>query len=40
MAQTLLEMAKDLTRTLVETGNLSAEEMQDVLYTRNRHPGS
>jgi predicted transcriptional regulator len=32
MAQTLLEMAKDLTRTLVVTGNLSAEEMQDALH--------
>ena len=32
MAQTLLEMAKDLTRILVETGNLSAEDMQDVLH--------
>jgi predicted transcriptional regulator len=31
MAQTLLEMAKDLTRSLVETGRLSAENMQDVL---------
>src|SRR5688572_11455925 len=27
-----LEMAKDLTRTLVETGKLSAEDMQDVLH--------
>jgi predicted transcriptional regulator len=32
MAQTLLEMAKDLTRTLVETGKLSAEDMQKVLH--------
>jgi predicted transcriptional regulator len=32
MAPTLLEMAKELTRTLVVTGNLSAEEMQDALY--------
>lgn len=31
MAQTLLEMAKDLTRSLVETGMLSTEDMQDVL---------
>jgi predicted transcriptional regulator len=31
MAPTLLEMAKDLTRTLVETGRLSPEDMQDVL---------
>jgi predicted transcriptional regulator len=31
MTQTLLEMAKDLTRSLVETGSLSAENMQDVL---------
>jgi predicted transcriptional regulator len=31
MAQTLLEMAKDLTRSLVETGMLSAEAMPDVL---------
>lgn len=31
MTQTLLEMAKDLTRSLVETGRLSAEDMQDVL---------
>jgi len=31
MTQTLLEMAKDLTRSLVEIGNLSAENMQDVL---------
>jgi predicted transcriptional regulator len=31
MAQTLLEMAKDLTRSLVETGSLSTENMQDVL---------
>jgi len=31
MAQTLLEMTKDLTRTLVETGMLSAEDMQDAL---------
>jgi predicted transcriptional regulator len=31
MAQTLVEMAKELTRTLVETGRLSAEDMPDVL---------
>jgi predicted transcriptional regulator len=31
MTQTLLEMAKDLTRSLVETGSLSAENMHDVL---------
>jgi predicted transcriptional regulator len=31
MAQTLLEMAKDLTRSLVETGSLSAEVMQATL---------
>jgi predicted transcriptional regulator len=31
MPQTLLEMAKDLTRSLVETGGLAAENMQDVL---------
>src|SRR5918995_4507404 len=31
MTQTLLEMAKDLTRSLVESGSLSAENMQDVL---------
>jgi predicted transcriptional regulator len=31
MAPTLLEMAKALTRSLVETGMLSAEDMQDVL---------
>src|SRR5918998_1461231 len=31
MTQTLLEMATDLTRSLVETGSLSAENMQDVL---------
>jgi predicted transcriptional regulator len=31
MTQTLLEMTKDLTRTLVETGNLSAEDMQVTL---------
>jgi predicted transcriptional regulator len=31
MAQTLLEMTKDLTRTLVETGRLSAEDMPDAL---------
>ena len=31
MTQTLLEMAKDLTRSLVEIGSLSAENMQDVL---------
>ena len=31
MAQSLLEIAKDLTHTLVETGGLSAEDMQDTL---------
>jgi predicted transcriptional regulator len=31
MEQTLLEMAKDLTRSLVETGKLSAEDMQRTL---------
>jgi predicted transcriptional regulator len=31
MAQTLVEMAKDLTRSLVETGRLSAENIQDTL---------
>jgi predicted transcriptional regulator len=31
MTQTLLEIAKDLTRSLVESGSLSAENMQDVL---------
>src|ERR687893_1405284 len=31
MTQTLLEMAKDLTRSLVETGSLSAENMPDIL---------
>jgi predicted transcriptional regulator len=31
MAQTLVEMAKDLTRSLVETGRLSAEDIQDTL---------
>jgi predicted transcriptional regulator len=31
MTQTLLEMAKDLTRSLVETGSLSADNVQDVL---------
>jgi predicted transcriptional regulator len=31
MAQTLVEMAKDLTRSLVETGRLSAEDLQDTL---------
>jgi predicted transcriptional regulator len=31
MAQTLLEMTKDLTRTLVETGMLSAEDVPDAL---------
>ena len=31
MTQTLLEMVKDLTRSLVESGSLSAENMQDVL---------
>ena len=32
MAQTLLEMTKELTRTLVETGMLSAEDMQDAIH--------
>jgi len=31
MTQTVLEMATDLTRSLVETGRLSAENVQDVL---------
>jgi predicted transcriptional regulator len=31
MAQTLLEMTKDLTRSLVETGMLSAEDVPDAL---------
>jgi predicted transcriptional regulator len=31
MTETLLEMAKDLTRSLVETGSLSAENLHDVL---------
>ena len=31
MTQTLLEMAKDLTHSLVETGRLPAENMQDTL---------
>ena len=31
MTQTVLEMAKDLTRSLVETGRLAAENVQDVL---------
>src|SRR5688572_16695131 len=31
MAQTLVEMAKDLTRSLVETGRLSAEDIQGTL---------
>jgi predicted transcriptional regulator len=31
MEQTLLEMAKDLTRSLVETGKLSAEDMHNTL---------
>jgi predicted transcriptional regulator len=31
MEQTLLEMAKDLTRSLLETGKLSAEDMQRTL---------
>jgi predicted transcriptional regulator len=31
MTQTLLEMTKDLTRSLVETGNLSAEDIQVTL---------
>jgi hypothetical protein len=38
MVQTLLEMAKDLTRSLVEAGKLSAEDMQNTLqqaYTRS-----
>ena len=33
MAQTLLEMAKDLTRTLVETGRLAAEDMSQTLQS-------
>ena len=33
MAPSLLEIAKDLTRTLVETGRLSAEDMQDMLQS-------
>ena len=33
MAQTLVEMAKDLTRTLVETGRLSAEDLQHTLQS-------
>jgi predicted transcriptional regulator len=33
MAQTLLEMAKDLTRTLVETGHLAAEDMPHTLQS-------
>jgi predicted transcriptional regulator len=33
MAQSLLEIAKDLTHTLVETGRLSAEDMQDTLQS-------
>jgi predicted transcriptional regulator len=33
MAQTLLEMAKDLTRTLVESGRLSAEDLQHTLQS-------
>jgi predicted transcriptional regulator len=31
MTETLLEMAKDLTRSLVESGNLPAENLHDVL---------
>ena len=31
MTQTLVEMAKDLTRSLVETGRLSADDMQHTL---------
>ena len=31
MTQTLLEMAKDLTRSVVETGSLSSENMQAIL---------
>jgi hypothetical protein len=31
MEQTLLEMAKDLTRSLLETGKLSAEDMHRTL---------
>ncbi len=33
MAQSLLEIAKDLTHILVETGRLSAEDMQDTLQS-------
>jgi predicted transcriptional regulator len=33
MAQSLLEIAKDLTHTLIETGRLSAEDMQDTLQS-------
>jgi predicted transcriptional regulator len=33
MAPTLLEMTTDLTRTLVETGHLSAEDMRDALQS-------
>ena len=33
MTQTLLEMTKDLARILVETGRLSAEDMQDTLQS-------
>jgi hypothetical protein len=31
MPQTLLEIAKELTRTLIEAGGLSTEDMQDTL---------
>jgi predicted transcriptional regulator len=33
MAQTLVEMTKDLTRTLLEAGHLSAEDMQHTLQS-------
>ena len=33
MTQSLLEIAKDLTHTLIETGRLSAEDMQDTLQS-------
>jgi predicted transcriptional regulator len=33
MAQSLLEIAKDLTHTLIEIGRLSAEDMQDTLQS-------
>jgi len=31
MAASILELAKELTLTLVQTGNMSAENMQDTL---------